>query len=124
MVFAGLDCTQIRAKQGTETTDVRQREDDRFTVHIRWDCHAVRVHVQGADGRLASCRAASRVLHRRGDVGLKRPGGDRPGDTASGAGWPNTTWFAPTPALGFGAAAVGRRSDETPGAATTICGPR
>jgi hypothetical protein len=51
MVFAGLDCAEIRAKQGTETTDVRQRENDRFTVHVRWDCRAVRVYVQDADGR-------------------------------------------------------------------------
>jgi hypothetical protein len=52
MVFAGLDCAEIRAKQGTETTDVRQREDDRFTVHIRWDCRTVRIDVQDAGGRL------------------------------------------------------------------------
>jgi hypothetical protein len=51
-VFTGLDCAQIRAKQGTETTDVRQREDERFTVHIRWDCRAMGVYVQAADGRL------------------------------------------------------------------------
>lgn len=52
MVFAGLDCAEIRAKQDTETTDVRQREDDRFTVHIRWDCRTLRVDVQDASGRL------------------------------------------------------------------------
>jgi hypothetical protein len=51
LVFAGLDCAEIRAKEGTETTDVRQRDTDRFTVHIRWDCRAVRIDVQDAGGR-------------------------------------------------------------------------
>lgn len=52
MVFDGLDCEQIRAKHGTETTDLRQRAEERFTVHIRWDCRALRINVQDARGRL------------------------------------------------------------------------
>jgi hypothetical protein len=52
-VFAGIDCAEIRAKRGTETTDLRARSDgQRFRVHVRWDCRAVRVSVQDADGRL------------------------------------------------------------------------
>lgn len=51
LVFDGLDCAQIRAKEGTDTTDVRQRDTDRFAVHIRWDCRAVRVDVEAPDGR-------------------------------------------------------------------------
>lgn len=52
-VFAGIDCAQIRAKQGTETTDLRERADGRrFHVHVRWDCRALRVYVQDEDGRL------------------------------------------------------------------------
>jgi hypothetical protein len=50
-VFAGLECAEIRAKQGTETTDLRQRGDERFRVHLRWDCRAMQVWVQDADGR-------------------------------------------------------------------------
>ena len=52
-VFASIDCAQIRAKQGTETTDLRERADgQRFHVHVRWDCRAVRIYVQDQDGRL------------------------------------------------------------------------
>jgi hypothetical protein len=52
-VFASIDCAEIRAKEGTETTDLRERGDgQRFRVHVRWDCRAVRVDVQDADGRL------------------------------------------------------------------------
>jgi hypothetical protein len=51
-VFASIDCAEIRAKQGTETTDLRERSDgQRFHVHVRWDCRAVRVYVQDKDGR-------------------------------------------------------------------------
>jgi hypothetical protein len=51
-VFSSIDCAEIRAKQGTETTDLRERSDgQRFHVHVRWDCHAVRVYVQDKDGR-------------------------------------------------------------------------
>lgn len=52
LVFEGLDCDQIRAKQGTETTDVRQRDAERFVVRIRWDCRALRVLVQDDAERL------------------------------------------------------------------------
>lgn len=51
-VFASIDCTEIRAKQGTETTDLRERSDgQQFHVHVRWDCHAVRIYVRDKDGR-------------------------------------------------------------------------
>lgn len=50
-VFAGLECAEIRAKQGTETTDLRQRGDERFRVRLRWDCRAMQIWVQDADGR-------------------------------------------------------------------------
>jgi len=63
-VFDRLTCDEIRAKQGTETTDVRQRDADRFVVRIHWDCRAVRVLVQApdervghADGERAECCA-------------------------------------------------------------------
>ena len=51
-VFAGLDCAEIRAKQGTETTDLRQRADERFLVRIRWDCRNVRITVHDDAGKL------------------------------------------------------------------------
>ena len=51
-VFAGIDCAEIRAKQGRETTDVRQRGDERFAVRIRWDCRDLNVDVQDEAGRL------------------------------------------------------------------------
>jgi hypothetical protein len=52
-VFGSIGCTEIRAKQGTETTDLRERSDgQRFHVHVRWDCHALRVYVQSDDGRM------------------------------------------------------------------------
>jgi hypothetical protein len=50
-VFAGLECAEIRAKQGTETTDLRQRGDERFAIRIHWDCRMVRIYVRAADGR-------------------------------------------------------------------------
>lgn len=58
LVFDGLGCDEIRAKQDTQTTDLRQRGEDRFTVRIRWDCRALRVDVQGADGRLGQFAGA------------------------------------------------------------------
>lgn len=51
VVYDSLGCDEIRAKQGTQTTDLRQRDADRFTVHVRWDCRALRVDVEAADGR-------------------------------------------------------------------------
>jgi hypothetical protein len=56
-VLDGLSCDEIRAKQGTETTDVRQRDTDRFVVRIRWDCRAVRVLVQAPDERVGHAEA-------------------------------------------------------------------
>ncbi|HWP67195.1 MAG TPA: hypothetical protein VNO26_14960 [Candidatus Limnocylindria bacterium] len=54
-VFAGLECDEIRRRQGTETTDVRQRADgERFRVRVVWDCRAVRVYVQDEDGKMGS----------------------------------------------------------------------
>jgi hypothetical protein len=51
-VFASIDCAEIRAKQGTETTDLRERSDgERFRVRVRWDCHAVQVYVLDKDDR-------------------------------------------------------------------------
>ena len=51
-VFASIDCAEIRAKQGTDTMDLRERSDgERFHVHVRWDCHALRVDVLDKDGR-------------------------------------------------------------------------
>lgn len=56
-VLDGLSCDDIRAKQGTETTDVRQRGEERFVVRIRWDCRAVRVLVQAPDERVGHAEA-------------------------------------------------------------------
>lgn len=74
-VFAGLDCADIRAKQGTETTDVRQRGEERFTVRIAWDCQAMQIYVQDADGRLghfagarAECCGEAASLTERDDL--------------------------------------------------------
>jgi hypothetical protein len=47
-VYAGLDCAEIRAKQGSETTDLRRRGDERFAVRIHWDCRMMRIYVQDA----------------------------------------------------------------------------
>jgi hypothetical protein len=51
-VFADIECAEIRAKQGRETTDVRERGDERFAVRIRWDCHTLTVDVQDGAGKL------------------------------------------------------------------------
>jgi hypothetical protein len=56
-VIESLSCDEIRAKQGTETTDVRQRDTERFVVRIRWDCRAVRVVVQAPDERMGHAEA-------------------------------------------------------------------
>jgi hypothetical protein len=58
MVLAGVDCDQLRAKQGTTTTDVRERADRRYDVSIAWDCRDVRVMVRDPDGKLGTARDA------------------------------------------------------------------
>jgi hypothetical protein len=58
MVLAGVDCDQLRAKQGTTTSDVRQRGDRRYDVSIDWDCRDVRVIVRDPDGKLGTARDA------------------------------------------------------------------
>jgi hypothetical protein len=56
VVLAGIDCDQLRAKQGTKTSDVRQRADRRYNVSIDWDCRDVRVLVADPDGKLGTAR--------------------------------------------------------------------
>lgn len=57
-VLAGVDCEQIRAGQGTTTSDRRQRGDRRYDVSIAWDCRDVRVLVRDPDGKLGTARDA------------------------------------------------------------------
>lgn len=53
-MLAGVDRDQLRARQGTSTSDVRQRGDRRYDVSIDWDCRDVRVIVRDPDGKLGT----------------------------------------------------------------------
>ena len=55
-VAGSSTCDDIRAKHGTATTDVRQREDRRYDVMIRWDCTDLRVIVRDQEGRVGTAR--------------------------------------------------------------------
>ncbi|MGH7895612.1 MAG: hypothetical protein ACREQL_13155 [Candidatus Binatia bacterium] len=54
LVLAGLDCADVRAKNGTTTTDVRQQGDRRYDVSIQWGCAETRVLVRAPDGKLGT----------------------------------------------------------------------
>jgi hypothetical protein len=58
LVLAGVDCDQLRARQGTSTSDVRQRGERRYDVSIDWDCRDVRVIVRDPDGKLGTAHDA------------------------------------------------------------------
>ena len=55
-VAGSATCDEIRAKRGTTTTDVRQRDDRRYDVMIRWDCTDLRVIVRDQEGRAGTAR--------------------------------------------------------------------
>jgi len=56
LVFAGIECEQMRAHDGSTTTDRRQRGDVTYHVRIRYGCHDTQVFVQGQDGRIGTAR--------------------------------------------------------------------
>jgi hypothetical protein len=58
MALAEADCERVRAKQGTTTSDLRQRADRRYEVSIAWDCRDLRVIVKDPDGKLGTARGA------------------------------------------------------------------
>jgi hypothetical protein len=58
IVLDAADCEQIRARQGTTTSDLRQRDDRRYEVRVAWDCRDVRVLVRDPDGKLGTARDA------------------------------------------------------------------
>jgi hypothetical protein len=54
LVFESTSCEDVRAKDGTTTSDVRQRGDRRYDVSIRWGCADTRVLVRAPDGKLGT----------------------------------------------------------------------
>lgn len=56
-VLAGIDCEALAHASAPTTTDLRQRGERRYEVHIRWDCHDVQVLVRDPDGRVGTARA-------------------------------------------------------------------
>lgn len=60
LVLADLDCETIRARQGTTTTDMRQRGTAMYQVEIRYGCDATQVVVRAEDGRLGTASASRR----------------------------------------------------------------
>lgn len=58
MVLADVDCEQLRTRQGTTTSDLRQRDDRRYEVSVAWDCRDLRVIVKDPDGKLGTARDA------------------------------------------------------------------
>jgi hypothetical protein len=57
-IAEGIDCAAIRDAPGPTTTDLRQRGDRRYEVHIRWACHDLQVLVRDPEGRLGNVRTA------------------------------------------------------------------
>lgn len=57
IVLADLDCTTIRERDGTSTSDVRQRGTATYQVEIRYGCTATQVVVRAEDGRLGTASA-------------------------------------------------------------------
>jgi hypothetical protein len=47
-----LSCDDVRAKDGTTTSDVRQRGDRQYRVAIRWSCNDIRIVVRDPDDRV------------------------------------------------------------------------
>ena len=54
LVLDGLDCAAVRAHAGETTADVRERGDQRYEVHIVYDCALTRVLVRAEDGRIGA----------------------------------------------------------------------
>jgi hypothetical protein len=57
IVLAGVDCETIRARDGTTTSDVRQRGTATYQVEIRYGCRGTQVVVRAEDGRLGTASA-------------------------------------------------------------------
>ncbi len=47
-----LSCDDVRANDGTTTSDVRQRGDRQYRVTIRWGCADTRILVRDPDDRV------------------------------------------------------------------------
>jgi hypothetical protein len=56
-VLADLDCTAVRTRAGTTTTDLRQRDDHRYHVQIAYGCDVTRVVVHTEDGHAGTVSA-------------------------------------------------------------------
>jgi hypothetical protein len=54
LVLADTDCPTIRSRDGTTTSDVRQRGTATYKVEIRWGCRMTQVVVTAEDGRLGT----------------------------------------------------------------------
>jgi hypothetical protein len=52
LVEQTLSCDDVRAKDGTTTSDLRQRGDRQYRVTIRWGCTDTRVVVRDPDDRI------------------------------------------------------------------------
>jgi hypothetical protein len=57
VVLADVDCETIRSREGTTTTDVRQRGAATYQVEIRYGCRGTQVVVRAEDGRLGTASA-------------------------------------------------------------------
>jgi hypothetical protein len=68
LVQQTLSCDDVRAKDGTTTSDVRQRGDRQYRVTIRWGCTDTRIVVRDPEDRIgvavgappACCAAGTR----------------------------------------------------------------
>jgi len=52
LVQQALSCDDVRAKDGTTTSDVRQRGDRQYRVTIRWGCTDTRILVRDPEDRI------------------------------------------------------------------------
>jgi hypothetical protein len=66
LVLDGLDCDAVRAHAGETTTDMRQRGDRRYEVHIAYGCALTRVLVRAEDGRIGAVEGPQLECCRQG----------------------------------------------------------
>ncbi len=56
LAFTAIDCEEMRTREGSTTTTLRQRGEAKYHVRIRYGCHDTQVFVQGEDGRMGTVR--------------------------------------------------------------------
>ncbi len=54
IVYEEIDCDAVRARDGQTSTDVRERGEQRYAVHVTYGCAQTRVVVSAEDGRLGT----------------------------------------------------------------------